>query len=303
MPRPPVRSVLLIGWLLVAGCGDDDGPGFVFTDGATPAPQPPPASGGDAGVPGLGDCPPGTEWIYLIDHDRTFIRFEPRTRMLRAIGTLSCPAGDASPFSMGIARDGYARVLYGDGHLFRVSLTDLACTPLPFEPGQQAFELFGMGYSADALGSAEETLWIGGGPVLTGGADASMALGSLDDALAVTRVSTLPSLPELSGTGNGDLWGFFPQESPMVVRELDKTSGRTLQTFDVSGVADGGTTLSYAFAYWGGRFYIFFKSEAGESSSIWALTTDLGSLELIVPQSGYRIVGAGVSTCAPVELI
>jgi hypothetical protein len=169
--------------------------------------------------------------------------------------------------------------------------------------GQMGFELFGMGYSADALGSAEETLFIGGGEVLSMSFDAPASLGSIDDALAVSRHGALPSLPELTGTANGDLWGFFPKETPMVVLELDKSSGAALQTFDVGMIGDGGETLSYAFAHWGGRFYIFYKSELLGSSQVWALTPDLGSLERILDETGRRIVGAGVSTCAPTVLI
>ena len=39
---------------------------------------------------------------------------------------------------------------------------------------------------------------------------------------------------------------------------------------------------------------------ADASTNVYKLETDDGSTTLVVPNSGYRIVGAGVSTCAPV---
>lgn len=296
------RLFVLLGFVLLGSCGDDDGPAFVFEDAATSD------AGGDGDGGGRrdsaiapGDCPAGTEWIYLIDFDGSFIRFQPDTRDLVVQGVLSCPAGDATPYSMAIDRQGIAWVLYNDGNLFRVPLEDLSCAATDFVPGQMGFELFGMGYSANDLGSAEETLFVGGGPELSGGG--TYELGTIDAALSLSARGSLSSLPELTGTGNAELWGFFPAESPMVVRQIDKTNGGTIQMFDVGRIAAAGTTQSYAFAYWGGRFYIFHKTIDGTSSAIWQLTTDLGQLEEVVPDTGRRIVGAGVSTCAPVILI
>lgn len=302
----PVRTSIVLraslACALLVSCGDDDDThGFVFADASADGSG---MAGRDSAIPPAGECPPGTEWIYLIDFDKSFIRFQPDTRALAVIGTLDCPGvGDATPFSMGIGRDAYARVLYNDGRIFRVSLNDLSCTATDFATGQMGFELFGMGYSADSLGSSDETLYIGGGPVLTSGPGAPAMLGSIDAALVVQSHGMLSSLPELTGTANGDLWGFFPGETPMVVREIAKTDGHTLQMFDVAMIAAGTSTQSYAFAFWGGRFYIFYKGEESESSSVWALTTDLGTLEQIIPSTGHRIVGAGVSTCAPSQLI
>lgn len=300
-PRPAcVLVALAIG--LCAACSSRERPR------GAPPPLAGDGGGADAGSGAGADlpegCVPGAQWVYLIDHDRSFIRFRPDVAELTVLGALECPAGEATPFSMSIGRDGYARVLYNDGRMFLVSIGDLSCTPAAeYEPGQMGFELFGMSYSADALGSTDETLFIGGGRVLSEGGDAPASLGRVDAGMRVQMQGALGSLPELSGTGGGDLWGFFPSEAPLVVREIDKATGAALQTFDVDAVGDGGETLSYAFAFWGGRFYIFYKSERMESSSAWALTPDLGSLEVVIPATGHRIVGAGVSTCAPAQLI
>ena len=62
---------------------------------------------------------------------------------------------------------------------------------------------------------------------------------------------------------------------------------------------------SYAFAHWGGQFYIFQTTE----DQVGALTSRVarmnpadGSLTTVVASSPYQVVGAGVSTCAPLIL-
>ena len=80
----------------------------------------------------------------------------------------------------------------------------------------------------------------------------------------------------------------------------------TLQTFDVSQVNPPTTNegdLAWAFAFWGGRYYIFFKGVEDPSTNIWQLTPSTAELVEVVTDTGLNIVGAGVSTCAPIDLI
>src|SRR5688572_18190757 len=72
-------------------------------------------------------------WIYAVDSDRTFLRFEPDSRTLTALGTLSCPSGAATPFSMAVDRDANAWVLHNDGRIYLVDIENgLACTQSSF---------------------------------------------------------------------------------------------------------------------------------------------------------------------------
>ena len=84
-----------------------------------------------------------------------------------------------------------------------------------------------------------------------------------------------------------------------------RLAGATLREFDVSSIDTSFLPLpnAWAFAYWGGRYYIFYLGALGTSSSIFRLTPDTGAVEVVIPETGYRIVGAGVSTCAPTILI
>lgn len=303
-----IGTCLAILWVL--GCGDegrrplrDGGSGGTDT-GVLPGIDGGPVARVDAAsVP---DCSEMARWIYLVDSDDALLRFEPDTGSLTPIGTLTCPAGSASPFSMAVDRNANAYVLHNDHRIYRVSTADASCSATTFAPDQMGFELFGMGFVSDAAGAASETLFIAGGPE-AGIGGGSSTLGRVDVASwAVSRVNTVGGSPELTGTGAGELWGFFPDATPMAVRQLDKGSAATLRSLDVSSIDSTGLGLgasAWAFAYWGGRFYMFYQGILDDSTGIYRVTPDTGVVETVRENIGYRIVGAGVSTCAPTELI
>ncbi|MCA9616767.1 MAG: hypothetical protein KC586_28605, partial [Myxococcales bacterium] len=197
-------------------------------------------------------------------------------------------------------------VLHNDHRIYRVSTADASCTTTTFTPDQMGFELFGMGFVSDAAGSSAETLFIAGGPE-SGIGGGSSVLGRIDVAsLGVTRIGSVGGSPELTGTGTGELWGFFPDASPMSVRQIGKTDAATLRSIDVSSIDSSGLGLgasAWAFAYWGGRFYMFYQGILDDSTGIYRVTPDTGVVETVRENIGYRIVGAGVSTCAPTDLI
>lgn len=298
--------ILFVATLVLAGCGDSarrpTRPGVdsgtvadssVFDTGTRPPP-------GDSGT--VSDCAEAARWIYLVDSDGSLVRFEPDSVRFTPIGTLSCPASSlATPFSMSVDRNANAWVLYSDGNVFSVSTSDASCRATGFTPNQAGFEVFGMGFASNGAMSTDETLYIAGGPESMIGTGAN--LGRLDTAsLSVSSIGALPGWPELTGTGLGELWGFFPMTSPASVRQIDKASGGTSREFPLSAI-DTTSTQAWAFAFWGGRFYIFIQALFDTSTNVWRLDPTDGSVIELVHDSGYRIVGAGVSTCAPVELI
>jgi hypothetical protein len=257
----------------------------------------------------FGSTPPGcaTEagWIYLVDRDYNLMRYEPDSDALTTIGALSCPAGAATPFSMAVDRNATAWVLYNDGNVYRVNVTDASCTASGFTPNQLGFEVFGMGFATESSGSTTETLYISGGPLSAVGAGSS-TFGTLDTTtLTVASRGTLAGTPELTGNGAGELWGFFPDTTPMSVRQLDKTNGATMRIIDVAPIDSSGLggAQAWAFAFWGGRYYIFYTGLLDTSTGIYRVTPDTGAVETVRTNIGYTIVGAGVSTCAPVILL
>lgn len=248
------------------------------------------------------NCAYGAEWVYLVDSDYVLIRFQPDELELTRIGHLDCPgAGMGSPFSMSVDRDGTAWVLYNGGRIYHVSTEDASCTATTFTPNQAGFELFGMGFVSEAEGSNEETLFIAGGSQMSIGTGSS-TLGFIDDGLVVNRIGNIQGWPELTGTGSGELWGFFPDTTPPSVRQLDKTNGSTLVGYNLDSMGSI-QAQAWAFAAWGGRFYIFLQRTTDASTHVWRFDPSDASLVDVIPDTGYRIVGAGVSTCAPYDLI
>ena len=64
-----------------------------------------------------------------------------------------------------------------------------------------------------------------------------------------------------------------------------------------------GQVTAWAFSHWGGKFYIFVTSSPDgftEKSQVLMLDPATGVAGTYLPSMPYRIVGAGVSTCAPV---
>ncbi|HMU40424.1 MAG TPA: hypothetical protein PKE31_15555 [Pseudomonadota bacterium] len=254
-------------------------------------------------------CSPGSELIYTVDDRNRFFSFNPRDGKYeyKQIGTLSCPAGNslgggkANPFSMAVDRSTRAWVLYSSGEIFWVNTTDASCKPSGYARLQNGFETFGMGFVSDAEGSEAETLFVAGGSYSN---QRVASLARIDSAsLKLAKIAALnlsgQNSPELTGTGKGELYGFHPGSSPFV-GQIDKTNASTLRRWTLPSM--GGTPTGWAFAHWGGRFYIFITASvgAGERSMVWEFDPATGKAIEVKTNASYKIVGAGVSTCAPV---
>ena len=263
-----------------------------------------------------GDCEgEGTQLVYLVDKDATLLSFDPRhdAHTFHVIGQLDCPAGTpwpavlargervARPLSMAVDRLGRAWVLYTSGEIFWVSTLDASCQPSPFAKGDAGFELFGMGFVATAAGADSEQLFIAGGPDDTFANDTTGSqLGVIDPSTAaVNALGPLPVKdfePELTGNGDAELWAYFPGgTSAGLIARLDKQSGEKLASYPLPVL---GTSTAWAFAHHGGRFYLFLTTDA-VSQVLRLDPAGAGQLLTVVQQSPYAVVGAGVSTCAP----
>jgi hypothetical protein len=259
----------------------------------------------------------GNDLIYVVDDDYRLLSFDPRKLdtgedPFALIGDLDCPAGapwpdwsgggPATPFSMSVDRDGMAWVLYTSGQIFRVSIADASCGESGFQRGQRGFELFGMGFSSDAEGSGQETLFIAGG----GAAQEQVGdLGRVPpDTMSVAMVGGLPDSefpPELTGTANAELYAYFPGRFDSWVGRLSKDSANQEQSWELDPIS--GQPRGWAFAHWGGKFYIFISTESafgGIRSQVKVLDPAGGGEQTAISNSHYMVVGAGVSTCAPV---
>ena len=249
------------------------------------------ATGGASGA--TDPCGDVGKRVYVVSSNDELVSFDPQTLSFALIGKIKCPSG-GHPFSMAVDRTGLAFVLFDDGNIFWVSTADASCKASGYQPGQQGFSQFGMGYVSDAVGSTAETLYVID--------DGAQGLASIDHQGQLKKIGQFDKLAaksgEVTGTGDGRLFGFFvdiTDPSKTSVAEIDKTNAKV-----ISNVPQSLPTINaWAFAHWGGSFYLF-DGTGSESSRVDKFTPGKGTMN-VVANAGYRIVGAGVSTCAPTK--
>jgi hypothetical protein len=275
-------------------------------------------TGGTGGGGGADGCTDAAKLIYTIDQDGTFSSFKPNQTdisqsVFTDIGKLNCSAGSGyQPFSMSVDRNANAWVEYvkqslsgsASNQLFKVSTANASCTSTTFTGGQQGFDEFGMGFVSNAAGSTDETLFIGGGSMVGMGA---ANLGTLDiTSFTITKGASIMGDPELTGTGKAELWAFFPvtmNNNSARVSMLDKTTAAESMQIPLTGTAFGQEAGAWAFAFYGGDYWVFLGPSNGLSAGptvVYRVTSaggmqPVGSLDTMT----RHIVGAGVSTCAP----
>jgi hypothetical protein len=253
--------------------------------------------GGDGGS--QAGCSESAKLVYVLSQERGLYSFNPGTLTFKQIGTLNCPTA-ATPNSMAVDRQGTAWVNYDDGRLYKVSTSDASCATTTFQPGQSQFMKFGMAFSSDAAGSEKETLYVASiEDPLGGGAGGRLA--KID--LSTMKLTVLGNFTgsqagqgaELTGTGDAHLFGFFTTQ-PAELAQIDKSNGATSGTKSLTGVSTGD---AWAFSFWGGDFW-FYTADLISTSQVTRLKTATdGSISVVKSNLGFRIVGAGVSTCAP----
>lgn len=69
-------------------------------------------------------------------------------------------------------------------------------------------------------------------------------------------------------------------------------------TYPESGLS--GTAVMWAMAFWGGEFWVFLRRQYETSTTVYEISRQDGSLLDTIPTQTRSVVGAGVSTCAPV---
>jgi hypothetical protein len=245
------------------------------------------------------DCPDAdATLIYTITSTFDLQSFNPATGLFKTIGSIQCPARRGeTPFSMAVDRRGVAYVLFTDNRLYRVSTATAACISTPYVPGQSSFLRFGMGFTTTGAGPAEALFVAGDDNQANGGAS---GLARIDPTtFALTRIDDFsPAIDsaELTGTGDGRLFAFYRKGQdtpPAYIGEVDTTTAKVLgeRRFDNIDMGTG-----WAFAYWGGDFYMFHAPNDTTRVTRWRPSDDS---VVQVATSSVKIVGAGVSTCAP----
>ncbi|WP_437963508.1 hypothetical protein WMF04_27700 [Sorangium sp. So ce260] len=265
-------------------------------------------SGGGGGDGGSDDadsrCIERAAFVYVLSAENELYSFKPDRKEFTKIGVLGCQT-DMDPNSMAVDRDAVAWVNYvrsddSAGTLFKVSTEDASCEPTETSLSE-AWSRLGMGFSSDLSRPDAEQLFVAGTTDRPG-----VGLGRIDGS-SVTPVgefsgSLRGASAELTGTGDGRLFGFFTT-SPVQLAEIDKETGDIIKATELPGIE---TPSAWAFSFWGGDFYFYTAPDSFQSPS---RTTNVsryrpsdGSIDTeYMTNIGFRIVGAGVSTCAPIE--
>ena len=273
---------------------------------------------GDGGGSNQDNCSEASKLVYVVDSNNTMSQFDPATKTFKDLGPLTCQAPSGfNTFSMGVDRNATAYVLYVkadtltgdplDSKLFRVdtTATGLPCTATSFTPDPSMKE-FGMGFSTEAAGGTTDKLYIAGGNNASTTANAKLA--TLDVSTFTTTMvpgGTIQGSPELTGNANAELWGFFPDPSNPKIQGINKSTGAAIAPAPLPAALKG-MPSGWAFAFYGGDYWIFLAKVDGlgiESPTSVYQVSPTGMLKSTTPTTNRKIVGAGVSTCAPVVIL
>jgi len=78
-------------------------------------------------------------------------------------------------------------------------------------------------------------------------------------------------------------------------------TGSALQTFQLPSLA--GDPMAWAFAAWGGDFWVFLMKGNELATTVYQINGMTGQIKGMTYATNRRIVGAGVSTCAPTVIL
>jgi hypothetical protein len=303
MSRFTSLGILALGFPLVlaahAGCSSSHAGSGGFT---TPDAGAPDSAGllvgNDGSAVNQGGCSDAAKLVYVVSKEGSLYSFDPPSLTFKSIGHPTCPTA-GSPNSMAVDRTGTAWISYTDGTVWRVSTKDASCVTSPYATDQLGFHTFGMGYASNDADPLTDTLYIddhdGRGLAKVDGSGKASLIAPFGTPLAGKNC-------ELTGTGDGRLFGFFTT-LPAQVAEIDKATGAVLSTQVLQTVSTG---TEWAFSFWGGDFFLYTAQADTSGLPQNATTSDVTryrptdkSVTVLRQNIGFRIVGAGVSTCAP----
>jgi hypothetical protein len=293
-----LQALVIVAVLAASGCGKSD---RSFDDA--------PPTGtfvGQDGGPGARptECAEDTKDIFVVTDQALLYQFHPPTLSFKNIGRITCASGGATPTSMAVDRFGIAYVRHSDGSIWKVSTKDLSCEQTSFDSTTAVFDKFGMGFASELKGTSAESLYIADH---SGGGLARLDTKTLQSKYIGAWGQNLDGMAaELTGNGDGKLYGFFTT-TPAQVAEISKGTGGVMSTKELTGVNAGN---AWAFSFYGGDFYIYTAAGpnptgpplADGGSNVTRYRPSDGSVEIVMKNIGFTIVGAGVSTCAPTTL-
>ena len=246
--------------------------------------------------------------IFVLSDNSEIYKFYPETNKFELLGAFKC--GNATgTFSMAVDRLGFAWVMFSNplGKIWKLDLTNVAnCTDPGYNPGQQGVNYFGMAFVSNSQFDQCDQIYGNTFNGIGGFGEGNMIGDFLTvdpDTLLIQKLGkTNFNGAEVTGTGDGRVF-MFGGVNPAKLVEVEKGTGKFLQTTPLGNLE---LTNAFAFSFFGGDFYMFTESDNNQFLS--KVThfdyddSDMNGkqdLTTVVNQAPIRIVGAGVSTCAP----
>jgi hypothetical protein len=210
---------------------------------------------------------------------------------------------------MAVDRLGFAWVMFSNplGKIWKLDVTNVAnCTDPGYNPGQQGVNYFGMAFVSNSQFDQCDQIY---GNTFDGFGGFSEGA-NIGDFLTVDPKSLLIKKlgktnfngAEVTGTGDGRVF-MFGGANPAKLVEVEKATGKFLSVTPLGTLE---LTNAFAFSFFGGDFYMF--TESDNNPGVSKVThfdyddSDMNGkqdLTTVVTSAPIRIVGAGVSTCAP----
>jgi len=237
-------------------------------------------------------CPEETTRLYVVSNVADLYSFDTDSRSFTKRGHFDCPDMEATVAnSMAIDRDGFAWLNFSDGTLFKASLTTAHCERTSFRPAQAGFFSFGMAFVHEPA-SRRESLFVsslGTGRGLGKIDTASLTLEPVGDYTGDLSGANA----ELSSSSDGALYALF-RSNPPALAELAPDTGAIVRA---EGIRDLDAGYAFAFSHDRGDFVFYTAGEVG-NSKVTRYRPKTHASDVLVTDAGFRVVGAGVSTCA-----
>ena len=267
---------------------------------------------------GFEGCSGVVKYVYFFDELGRLHRFDPRrlgsaSPAFELLGTPTCPAGpplpgwpgEATPYSLSVARDGQLWALFTSGEIFRIDPVSLTCTDTAFAYTDD-WRLFGMAFAGRSGGAVEPLSVAGGSTDVT----ETGHLGRIDPVtLQATTVGPVGApgsaeyAPSLTGVGEDELFGFYPSSSTQVVQQIDRATGQLMGS--ALTVTGSPAQVASAFAHWGGFFWLFLTDAdtfGQQTARLFRVNGTTAAVAVVATNLPFIAVAAGVSACVPTSI-
>lgn len=266
-------------------------------------------------VPGEGqgddcDCTERAKSIFLLGDNSQLFVYHPIENSFEELPKYDCDFPEKNQVhSLGVDRNSVAWVqLRPSGDIFRVeTLNGNKCTHSGNVPGQAGITNAGMSFVEHPLDGRCEQLYLHSaeGDEWFERPDAGFLAVLNPEGSQSKQIGTINfNGGELTGTADGRLFALAGVPDAKLIEYNPKTAKVIKQV----KLPDVDTSGAFAFAFWGGDFYFFTDTFANKDGAF-VLTSKVtkldydgsGELSEHLEATPRRIVGAGVSICAPLD--